>query len=104
MFLSNLNGEFEVFKGNSDFIIKELGMVLYRVFILLLTLFSCVENEVGDLTENENPGDYYIASFDINKPKHPFDNLYTWLPIDFTNDKMSITWNDSWNMEFFGSN
>ena len=43
----------------------------------------------------------YIAFFDINKPEHPYDNLYIWLPIDFTNDKMSITWSDSWNLDHF---
>lgn len=42
--------------------------------------------------------DGYIAFFDINKPEHPFDNRYVWLPIKFVNDKMTIKWQDSWNL------
>lgn len=49
----------------------------------------------------EGTKDGYIAFFDINKPEHPYDNLYIWLPIDFTNNKMSITWIDSWNLDYF---
>ena len=49
----------------------------------------------------EGMEDGYIAFFDINKPDHPFENLYIWLPIDFIDDKISITWNDSWNLDYF---
>ncbi len=49
----------------------------------------------------EGIDDGYIAFFDINKPNHPFENLYIWLPIDFTDDKISITWKDSWNLDYF---
>ena len=49
----------------------------------------------------EGMDDGYIAFFDINKPDHPFENLYIWLPIDFTDDKISITWKDSWNLDYF---
>ncbi len=45
--------------------------------------------------------DAYIAFFDINKPDHPYDNLYIWLPINFINDRISITWKDSWNLDYF---
>lgn len=45
-----------------------------------------------------------IAFFDINKPKHPYDNLYIWLPIQFENGKMTIIWQDSWNLEYFKMN
>lgn len=45
--------------------------------------------------------DGYIAFFDINKPKHPYDNLYIWLPIDIIDDRMSITWKDSWDLDHF---
>ena len=43
----------------------------------------------------------YIAFFDINKPDHPFENLYVWLPIDMIDDKISIIWNDSWDLDYF---
>ena len=46
----------------------------------------------------EGMEDAYIAFFDINKPKHPYDNLYIWLPIDFLDDKIVIHWRDSWNL------
>ena len=49
----------------------------------------------------EGMDDGYIAFFDINKPDHPFENLYIWLPIDFIDDKISIKWNDSWNLDYF---
>ncbi|WP_343329212.1 family 43 glycosylhydrolase [Polaribacter staleyi] len=45
--------------------------------------------------------DAFIAFFDINKPNHPYDNLYIWLPIDFTNNKMTINWIDSWDLDYF---
>lgn len=46
--------------------------------------------------------DSYIAMFDIWKPENPITGRYIWLPIDFTNDKMSITWHDAWNFNAFG--
>ena len=49
----------------------------------------------------EGVDDGYIAFFDINKPDHPFENLYIWLPIDFIDDKISIPWNDSWDLDYF---
>jgi beta-xylosidase len=49
----------------------------------------------------EGMDDAYIAFFDINKPNHPFDNLYIWLPIDLNENRMSISWNDSWNLDYF---
>ncbi|EON75986.1 hypothetical protein ADIS_3574 [Lunatimonas lonarensis] len=47
--------------------------------------------------------DSFIAFFDINKPEHPFNSLYIWLPIQFQNDTMYIPWIDQWNPQtFFG--
>jgi len=42
--------------------------------------------------------DAYIAVFDINKPENPYDSRYIWLPIEWKEDKMSISWRDRWNM------
>ena len=49
----------------------------------------------------EGKEDSFIAIFDINKPDHPFDSLYVWLPIDFINGKISIPWINSWNLDYF---
>lgn len=47
--------------------------------------------------------DAFIAFFDINKPEHPYDNLYIWLPIQFKKDAITIPWIDAWNpKQFFG--
>lgn len=40
--------------------------------------------------------DSFIALFDINRPKHPYDNLYLWLPIKFQKETIKIEWIDSW--------
>jgi beta-xylosidase len=45
--------------------------------------------------------DAFIAFMDINKPKHPYDNLYVWLPIKFVNNEMTITWSNEWDMTVF---
>lgn len=45
--------------------------------------------------------DAFIAFFDINKPDHPFDSLYVWLPISYAGDRMSIPWRDSWSLDVF---
>lgn len=46
----------------------------------------------------EGEGDTYIAMFDIWKPKRPITGRYIWLPIEFSNGKMSISWRDSWKL------
>ena len=43
----------------------------------------------------------FIAMFDVWKPESPIDGRYIWLPIDFNNGKMSITWHDVWNFDVF---
>lgn len=48
--------------------------------------------------------DAYIAMFDIWRPENPFTGRYIWLPIDFTDGKMSITWQDSWMISTFENN
>ena len=46
--------------------------------------------------------DSFIAFFDINKPEHPYNSLYIWLPIQFQKDTITIPWIDEWNpQEFF---
>ncbi len=50
----------------------------------------------------EGKGDQYIALFDIWKPENPITGRYIWLPIDFSNSKMVISWQDVWNLKAFG--
>jgi hypothetical protein len=45
--------------------------------------------------------DAFIAFFDINKPDHPFESLYIWLPISFAGGRMSIPWHDTWSLDVF---
>ncbi len=53
------------------------------------------------IIEVEGKKDAAIAVFDINKPDHPFDSLYVWLPIAFENGRMRIPWRDQWAMDHF---
>jgi beta-xylosidase len=46
-------------------------------------------------------GDAYIAMFDINKPEHPYESGYIWLPITLSGGDFAIAWQDSWNPERF---
>lgn len=43
----------------------------------------------------------YIALFDINKPEHPYESGYIWLPVLFEASKISIPWQDAWSLQFF---
>jgi len=43
----------------------------------------------------------YIALFDNNKPENPYESGYIWLPILFEGGKMSIPWQDTWNLKIF---
>jgi hypothetical protein len=45
--------------------------------------------------------DAYITMFDIWKPENPITGRYIWLPIDFVDGKMSISWRDSWKLSNF---
>jgi len=45
--------------------------------------------------------DAYIALFDIWKPEHPITGRYIWLPVDFSDNKMSISWHDAWDLNIF---
>jgi beta-xylosidase len=45
--------------------------------------------------------DSFIAMFDIWQPENPISGRYIWLPIDFQNNKIEITWRDSWNLNVF---
>jgi hypothetical protein len=48
-----------------------------------------------------NLKDSYIAMFDIWQPEKPITGRYVWLPIDFLEDKISITWRDLWDLNLF---
>lgn len=45
--------------------------------------------------------DAYIASFDINRPEHPYESGYIWLPISFEGGRMSIPWRGHWSPSGF---
>jgi hypothetical protein len=49
----------------------------------------------------EGTKDAYIAMFDIWKPDNPVTGRYIWLPIDFTDGKISVTWHDTWDLNEF---
>jgi hypothetical protein len=42
-------------------------------------------------------GSIPIAIFDINKPDHPYESLYIWLPLSFASGQMRIPWRDEWS-------
>jgi hypothetical protein len=46
----------------------------------------------------QGAADTHIAIFDINKPEHPYESLYIWLPISFENGRMSIPWRAQWSL------
>ena len=43
----------------------------------------------------------YVAMFDINKPEHPYESLYIWLPMRFESGRFEIAWQDEWNIDMF---
>ena len=45
--------------------------------------------------------DAYIAMFDIHKPENPYDSRHIWLPVEWKDNKMSVSWRDSWDMGVF---
>ena len=45
--------------------------------------------------------DAYIAMFDVNKPDHPFESRYIWLPVDIQNNQFSLHWQDAWSLDAF---
>ena len=45
--------------------------------------------------------DNYVAMFDINKPEHPFESLYIWLPLKIVEGRMHIEWINDWNISDF---
>ncbi|MHB9055923.1 MAG: family 43 glycosylhydrolase [Paludibacteraceae bacterium] len=45
--------------------------------------------------------DAYIFMADMWRPKHPVDGRYIWLPISFENDKPTIVWSSSWDLNQF---
>jgi len=51
----------------------------------------------------EGKEDAYIAVFDINRPEHPYESGYIWLPISFDGGRMVISWRDQWTLQVFSS-
>ena len=49
----------------------------------------------------EGKKDAYIAMFDINKPSHPYESGYIWLPILFNDGKAVVEWRDEWDLSIF---
>jgi beta-xylosidase len=45
----------------------------------------------------------FIFMADIWRPKNAIDGRYLWLPIQFENDKLKITWMDQWDLSVFKS-
>ena len=43
----------------------------------------------------------YIALFDDWKPENPIDSRYIWLPFRVQQDRISISWFDSWDLSWF---
>jgi len=39
--------------------------------------------------------------FDIWKPENPITGRYIWLPIEFINGNLSVTWRDTWKLTDF---
>ncbi|MBK0381932.1 family 43 glycosylhydrolase [Pedobacter sp. SD-b] len=52
----------------------------------------------------EGKSNQYIALFDVWKPKDIYNSKYIWLPFKLKNDKMQISWIDSWNMDWYHKN
>lgn len=46
-------------------------------------------------------GGHCVAMFDINKPEHPYESLYVWLPMRFREGRFEIGWLDDWNLDLF---
>jgi hypothetical protein len=49
----------------------------------------------------EGTKDGYIAMFDIWKPENPATGRYIWLPVEWKDGKMLVTWWDTWKLNFF---
>ena len=43
----------------------------------------------------------YVAMFDIWSPENPVMGRYIWLPVEWKDGKMSVSWRDSWNLSVF---
>ena len=46
----------------------------------------------------EGKKDAWIAMFDIWKPENPIAGRYIWLPLEWKDGQLSVTWRDSWNL------
>mgnify|MGYP000095721855 CR=1 FL=1 len=53
------------------------------------------------LLERQNMPGQFIAMFDMWRPKNAIDGRYIWLPVEFVDGGMRITWQDSWQLSDF---
>lgn len=51
-----------------------------------------------DIQGKENQ---FILMMDVWKPKDPINSRYIWLPFRVKNDKVTIEWQDSWDLSWF---
>ncbi len=40
----------------------------------------------------------FIAMFDVWRPGNPIDGRYLWLPVDFENNRIRVTYPKSWRL------
>jgi len=52
------------------------------------------------LERQDKPGNF-VAMFDMWRPKNAIDGRYIWLPVEFVDGGMRITWQDSWQLSDF---
>lgn len=45
--------------------------------------------------------DAFIALFDIWRPDNAIDGRYVWLPMRFTDEGLTLTWRDTWDLSAF---
>jgi hypothetical protein len=57
-----------------------------------------------DIIQIQGVENQYIAMMDIWRPSEPIKGGYIWLPFRVSNKKLSIKWNDSWNLNWFNNN
>ena len=57
-----------------------------------------------DIIKIQGVENQYIAMMDIWKPTDPINGLYIWLPFRVSNQKLSMTWVNSWNLSWFNNN
>ncbi|PKI16701.1 beta-glucanase [Colwellia sp. 12G3] len=49
----------------------------------------------------QNKPGHFIAMFDLWRPDNAIDGRYIWLPVEFVDGVMRITWQDNWDLSIF---